>query len=100
MTAHVHDSHIHIRFYEPRAFALAKPMFGSPKLIKLPLAPPCALCNSKDIPGELGWVEVFGEMRLFLICGDCADAPKDELEQAVLDKLGLEPAGMPIAAEA
>lgn len=106
MTAQIHlydpnasIAHIRVRLFEPRAFSFARPMFGVPALIKLPPAPPCLICGAEDIPGLMGWVEVFGDRRTLTICGSCADVPEAELEQALFDKLGLTPAVIGVAAE-
>jgi hypothetical protein len=106
MTAQIHlydrnasIAHIHVRLFEPRAFSFARPMFGVPALIKLPVSPPCLICGAEDIPGLMGWVEVFGDQRILTICGNCASVPESELEQALFDKLGLTPAVIGVAAE-
>jgi hypothetical protein len=106
MTAHVHlydrnasVAHIHLRLFEPRAFSFAKPVFGVPALIKFRKATPCLVCDAEDVPGATGWVECFGDRRLFTLCGACADTPSAELEQHLLDKLGLVSAEIAVAAE-
>jgi hypothetical protein len=96
MTAHIHlydvsFAHIRLRLFEPRAISLAQPMFGVPAMTRLPPASPCLLCSAEAIPALMGWAEVFGDQRMFIVCSDCADAPETDLEQTLLDKLGLQP---------
>jgi hypothetical protein len=68
-------------------------------LIRYPLAPNCALCDTDSIPAILDWIDVFGERRIIAVCSECADCGEEELEQRLSHKLGLQSAEMPVAAE-
>jgi hypothetical protein len=98
MTRHVAGS-LPIRTYEPRAFSFARPQFGVPALIKLPKATACLVYDADEIPGAMGWVECYGDRRLFTLCIACASTPDAELEQRLHNKLGLTSAEIAVAAE-
>jgi hypothetical protein len=92
--------YIYVRLYESRGFTMAKAVFGVPALTRFPLAPNCcALCDADGIPALLGWVDCFGERRIIEVCSECADCTELELEQRLFDKLGLQSAELPVAAE-
>ncbi len=92
MTAHAPVAHIYLRLFEPRAFSFAAPMFGAPALLKLPPAPPCALCEARTVPALMGWTEIFGDVRTLIVCSECADGAEADLEHRLYEKLGLTPA--------
>ena len=93
--------YIHCRSYEPKGFTMAKPVFGIPALLRFPLAPKtCAICDADvDIPARMDWINCFGNRPIISICFECTDCTEEELEQALLEKLGLQPAEVAVAAE-
>ena len=93
MTAHAPVAHIYLRLFEPRAFSFAAPMFGAPALLKLPPAPPCALCEARTVPAIMGWTEIFGDVRTLIVCSECADGAKQTWSIACTKSWASHPRG-------
>jgi hypothetical protein len=91
--------YIHCRLFEPRVTLAAPPRFGLAPMSCLVEAPPCCLCGDHTTPAQVGFLDCFGESRLFVVCTTCYDRHPDDLDHELLAKFSLQPAPIETAAE-